>query len=421
MSLILARYLCLSIPLVALLAAARVDRRRAGAGLAFAAAATGVALFNEISGQHAFAVVNGAYRGLPLDLWLGWALLWGPIPVLLRNHLPLPVALALLLWLDALTMPALEPLLVLGPNWLTGEIIGLLTIALPAQLLGRWTDDRSQLIPRVLLQMLVFTTLTLWLVPTVAFTVGDGSWAHLLALPTGALFLLAQIALVSALPALAAVHEFATRGDGTPFPWDPPRRLVTTGPYAYLANPMQVSAVLLVLLLAAATHSTVLAGTALATAAFAVAVAGPHERQDMRARYGYQWRDYRAHVRDWWPRGTPYPGMTAGHVWLDDDCGPCATVRDMLIRNGPVHLTIHPASAYRTVLWRARYEAADGYTLDGAAAVAKALEHTSLLRAYPSWLLIVPGLKPLTQLVVDALIAPPHPALPLSGRMDSDE
>lgn len=53
--------------------------------------------------------------------------------------------------------------------------------------------------------------------------------------------------------------EFVARGNGTPYPWDLPEQLVTTGPYAYLANPMQVSAVLILRLLALGTRSMSLA------------------------------------------------------------------------------------------------------------------------------------------------------------------
>jgi protein-S-isoprenylcysteine O-methyltransferase Ste14 len=414
---ILARYLCLLVPIVALLAAALADRTRsgrAGAGLAFAAAVVGIAALHEIAaatGWYTFAPVDGAYRGMPVDLWLGWAVLWGPVPVLLRRFLPLPVALGLLLWLDVVAMPALDPLLVLGPRWLHGEVLGLLLVALPAQLLGRWTAAGQRLRPRVLLQMTLFTGLLLWLIPTAAFTLTDGGWDRLLTLPAPVLFLLGQTAFLISVPALAAVVEFTVRGGGTPFPWDPPRRLVTTGVYAYLANPMQVSSVLLLLLLAAATRSAGLATATVVAVAFSIAVAGPHERQDLISRYGEAWLDHRREVRDWWPRRTPYLGPVPGRLWLDDDCGPCSAVRDHLLRRSPVNLTIRPAPEYPETLWRARYEGADGYQADGVGAVARGLEHTGLLRAYIGWILLLPVLNGLAQVVADALIAPPHPAL----------
>jgi protein-S-isoprenylcysteine O-methyltransferase Ste14 len=418
-----ARYLCLALPLLAVLAAARWDRdrtARAAALLAFVAAAVGVAALHELSratGWYAFAPVDGAYRGLPVDLWIGWAALWGPLPVLLRRVLPLPVALGLLGWLDAVTMPALDPLLRLGPDWLVGEAVGLLGVALPAQLLGRWSADRRHLSARVLLQLGLFGVLLLWLLPTLAFTLGGGSWARLAELPVSRLVLVAQVALLVATPALAAVREFAVRGGGTPYPWDPPGRFVTTGPYAYLANPMQVGAVALMMLTALVTGSAALAVGAASAVAFSAAVAGPHEDHDLDGRYGQRWRDHRRRVRPWWPRWRPYlPGEPAV-LWLDDDCGPCAAVRRFLERRRPVNLTIMPAARHPAgVLWRAGYTGGDGHRERGVAAVARALEHLHLGWAWLGWLLRLPGIAWLAQLVTDAMIAPPHPCRPAGER-----
>ncbi len=44
----------------------------------------------------------------------------------------------------------------------------------------------------------------------------------------------------------ASLRKFATEGEGTLAPWDPPRRLVVRGPYRYVRNPM-ISGVVLVL------------------------------------------------------------------------------------------------------------------------------------------------------------------------------
>ncbi len=38
--------------------------------------------------------------------------------------------------------------------------------------------------------------------------------------------------------ALACVATFVTRGQGTPAPFDPPRRFVAAGPYRFMRNPM---------------------------------------------------------------------------------------------------------------------------------------------------------------------------------------
>ncbi|WSA86068.1 isoprenylcysteine carboxylmethyltransferase family protein [Micromonospora sp. NBC_01796] len=414
MSLTAVRYTSLVVPVVLMLLARRTDggrRATAGAALAFLTAVVGLAGLHEVSlhtGWYAFAPVDGAYRGFPVDLWLGWAVLWGPLPVLLHRILPVPVALGLLLWLDAIAMPALHPLVVLGPHWLLGEVVGLFAVALPAQLLGRWTARQRRLGARTALQMAVFTGLTLWLVPNVAFELGDGSWGRLTGMPPVVLLVLGQVGLLLAVPALSAVGEFVRRGGGTPFPWDPPRRLVSTGPYAYLGSPMQCGMVPLMLLAALVTGSLTLALAGLAGVAFNYGVARPHERHDLSGRYGQPWRDYHRRVRDWWPRLTPYPDGPPAVLWLDEDCGPCAATAGFLRRRGPVGLTLAPAGAHPAALYRARYEAADGYRADGVAAVARGLEHVNLGWAYLGWLLRLPGIGWLAQVVTDAMIAPPH-------------
>ncbi|BCJ42223.1 hypothetical protein GCM10010168_87790 [Actinoplanes ianthinogenes] len=408
----LVRYLSLLLPAAALLGAVRgTDRAtRAGAFLAFLAAALGVAALHELAGLGAwwgFAAVDGAYRGMPIDLWLGWAALWGPIPVLLHRRLRLPVTLGVLLWIDLLAMPRLEPLLTLGPHWLRGEFLGLLAVALPAQLLGRWTAADRQLYARVVLQMILFTGLILWLLPTAVLTLAGGAWPRL---PGPALTVVAQVAAVLGLPAVAAVREFAVRGGGTPFPWDPPRRLVTTGPYAYVANPMQLSMVAELTLLAVVARSPALAAAALGAVAFSAAVAAPHERGDLGDRHGDGWLAYRHQVRDWLPRARPYRAIEPARIWLDDDCGPCAATRDLMAARTPVRLDLVPAATHPTTLWRAKYATADGYSATGVVAVASAFDHLGIGWAYLGWFLRLPAVHQLAQLITDAQIAPPHPA-----------
>ena len=58
----------------------------------------------------------------------------------------------------------------------------------------------------------------------------------------GALLVLLGLSL-----AVWTVRLFVSRGEGTPGPWDPPKKLVVLGPYRHVRNPM-ISGVLLILL-----------------------------------------------------------------------------------------------------------------------------------------------------------------------------
>lgn len=411
---ILIRYACLLLPIATVLVASRFDRTRpgrAGAMLAGIGVMIGVGAQHEVAklaGWWSFAPVDGAFRGLPVDLWLGWGLLWGAAPVLLRRFVPVPAVLIGLFWLDLVAMPRMAPLLELGPHWIVGELAGLLFVALPAILAGRWSADRSHLWPRVGLQMAIFAGLGLWLTPLAAFELGGGAW------PREQVSTLVQIGCLIGVPAVTAVFEFARRGGGTPYPWDPPRWLVTTGPYAYVANPMQASMVVLLGFLAMVSRSWTLGLAAAWAAAFSMAVAAIHEREQLRGRHGQRWVDYRGQVRDWVPRLRPYCAVPAV-LFLDYGCGPCSAVRDQLARRRPVGLTLADAAAHPQVLWRARYEAADGYVANGIVAVARGMEHVHLGWACAGWLLRLPGIAWLAQQISDALIVPPHPADPGGG------
>ncbi|MDR7279790.1 protein-S-isoprenylcysteine O-methyltransferase Ste14/predicted DCC family thiol-disulfide oxidoreductase YuxK [Catenuloplanes atrovinosus] len=413
--LVLARYATVLVPLVLVLIGLRVERTRDGRAAALLAgisAAVGISALDPVArtaGWWSFAPVDGAFHGMPVDLWLGWAALWGALPVLFRRVLPWPLTVPLLAWLDLIAMPRLAPLLVLGERWWIGELIGAAGVMLPSVLLGVAVAERRWLTARVLGQLVVFAGLTLWLFPRVAFTFDGATW------PREHLAVWAQLALLLSIPALLAVREFATRGRGTAYPWDPPDRLITTGPYAYVANPMQLSVVALMLLLAVAAGSWAMVVAAVVAVAFSAAVAEPHERAALAARHGDEWRAYRRRVRDWWPRWTPYVDGPEPVLWLDADCGPCAATAAFLRDRRPHGLVVAPAGEHPGVIWRAEYAGAGGHVAHGVAAVARGLEHLHLGWAYTGWFLRLPGVDAVAQAVVDAFVAPPHPAGTVDG------
>lgn len=110
-----------------------------------------------------------------------------------------------------------------------------------------------------------------------------------LALGGGALWLWATIVLVA-------------RGDGTPLPLDPPRRLVVSGPYRHLRNPMHLGLVAFFLGEALLFRSPVFVGIVAVGAAGLAAYARWREDPVLSERFGARYAAYRAEVPGWLPR-----------------------------------------------------------------------------------------------------------------------
>ncbi|TQN33001.1 protein-S-isoprenylcysteine O-methyltransferase Ste14 [Haloactinospora alba] len=393
-------------PLLALLAVAArrpptpVDT--AGAVVATAWSGLGVFLLNQAApalewwSLHADGAV---VRGTPVDLWLGWALLWGALPALLLRDLPTVPVLAGLTWLDVATMPLAGPVVRLGEGWLVGELAGVVTCLGPAAALSALTRSGRNPALRSGTQALLAGALTLALP---LYLLG--------AEPTGPSWRVAagaQLVAGTVLPGLAAAREFAAAGRGTPLPYDPPRRLVTSGPYGYLRNPMQVSvaaAYAAYALLAADVR--VLAGVA--TAAGYGALATWHENGRLHRRFGEDWRRYRAGVRPWLPRIRPYPGRDPATLYVAGSCGMCSELGRWLASRRPVALRLRPAEEHHRPLERLTYEGGHGLRVCGVAALARALEHLHLGWALFGWAIALPGLRHFLQLAADAAGAGPR-------------
>lgn len=355
----------------------------------------GVLAVERVTDLWVFAPAPTTFAGMPLETSLGWALAWGALPALAGGH---PVLWwAGLGWLDLVVMPRLEPLVSLGPRWLAGEALLLVLVLAPALLLG-WATRLGRWLPaRVVLQGLTFTGLVLWLAPEVAFARDGTRWADVLDHSLAGRTLLLTGAVVVAVPALAAVAELARAGGGTPWPWDPPDRLVTTGPYAYVANPMQLGTAALMTLLALAAGSWWWGAASLVTVAFSAAVAEPHERRHLASRWpGYA--AWRSEVRAWRPRWRP-PSVPAT-LWVSEECGTCRAVGAGLASLHPHGLVFRAAEDAGVRLTRMRWV---GPATDrGVAALARALEHVSLPLAWLGWLVRLPGVVTAVQVVADA-------------------
>lgn len=92
------------------------------------------------------------------------------------------------------------------------------------------------------------------------------------------------------------------RGKGPYVEFDPPQRLVTTGPYAWSRNPIVVCIVVMLLGLGLARSSLGITLLAVIVALLAYVQVTRVEERRLAARFGDEYATYRARVPRWWPR-----------------------------------------------------------------------------------------------------------------------
>lgn len=167
---------------------------------------------------------------------------------------------------------------------------------------------------RAVIVAAIFVSLWTWFVPR-WFAMSKG--VTLMPQPGIAAIVLMAI---GALIMIKCVWDFAWTGRGTPAPFDPPRRLVVTGLYRYVRNPMYVGMGFFLvgeaLLLPAITREmlTLLVVLWLAVTIFILV----YEEPTLRKSFGDDYLEYCRNVRRWLPRLTPFqqprdPGMISGH------------------------------------------------------------------------------------------------------------
>jgi protein-S-isoprenylcysteine O-methyltransferase Ste14 len=340
------------------------------------------------------------FLGMPLELYLGWAVLWGALPQLAFARLHAAIVLGVMAIIDPLAMPELSPVLVLEPGWLIGEACGLLLCFLPAHYLAQWTAEDSHVRARVALQATTFVSILLLLIPGAILSATGDNWGGLFRWSPVVNGLFAQGLVLLGLPGWTAAIEFARHG-GTPIPFDPPPRLVITGPYAYVASPMQCSAVLVLLAWGAWLGSWWVAATGAVAIAYGAGLANWSEGQDLAQRFGANWQLYRRQVRSWWPRWRPVARQPAT-LYIAGGCERCSQVRRWYESRGTVGLDIVDAELHPSRdLQRVTY-VSGCIEDDGVAALARALGHIHLGWACAGWAMQLPVVAEFVQLLVDA-------------------
>ena len=153
-----------------------------------------------------------------------------------------------------------------------------------------------------LLPFTVAVLVPVWIARAYGVALSPGGSAYRVALQAGGAMLIAIGAVLFA----ASLSRFASEGEGTLAPWDPPRRLVVRGPYRWVRNPM-ISGVVFVLfgeaaVLASRPHA-VWALTFLAANAIYIPLL---EEPMLEERFGASYAEYRRHVPRFVPRLRPW-------------------------------------------------------------------------------------------------------------------
>ena len=364
-----------------------------------------VQMLNAKAGWWRFTDGSLWFAGMPLELYIGWWIAWGLLPQIALRRLPLGMSAACMVALDLIVMPLSAPVVVLGPWWLAGEAVAAVVVLAPALCIARWTLEDTRLRLRSWMQIATSGGVFLYLLPEIAFAVrSDRGWEPLLAMPGWERQIALQLIALLALPGLGAVMEFAERGGGTPIPFDPPVRLVTSGIYRYCANPMALSCTVVLLAWAGLLRNGWLLLSPLVSVIYSAGIADWDEGEDMQRRFGEPWRTYRAAVRNWMPRWRPYHAGDPARLYLAASCGPCSELWNWIAARRPVGLELLPAESLPFgSIRRMRYVPGDGAaSLEGVRAMGRALEHLNLGWAIAGIALRLPLVWQFVQVLMDA-------------------
>lgn len=157
--------------------------------------------------------------------------------------------------------------------------------------------------------VLLLPGVVLVLVPTVLVWAsrGGAGAAHLVS-PVQAAFWIGAIAVVAGLGlAVWTMTLFTIYGQGgSPAPWNPPRTFVVRGPFRHVRNPMILSVFSILLAEALLLQSWPIAAWLLLFISANAIYMPLVEEPGLEARFGDDYRSYKAQVPRWLPRRRPW-------------------------------------------------------------------------------------------------------------------
>jgi protein-S-isoprenylcysteine O-methyltransferase Ste14 len=196
-----------------------------------------LACFSVRNGWLSFPSGSVRFYDVPIDLMMGQSLFLGFVLFSLCKNKP---------WMFIISSAALD--LFINSSALVNINAGspalwtwiLILITAGSYFLSSSTVFDRHIYARSTQQSVCWVSILAWFFPSMIFQNDGHSWLRVLerSWPMNAIYLFPLT--IPGIIIVFALREFAVTGDGTAFPYDPPKRLVSTGIYAYISNPMQI-------------------------------------------------------------------------------------------------------------------------------------------------------------------------------------
>lgn len=337
---------------------------------------------------------------LPFNIYFLWNVLWGIIPVFFFKGKYLLFMSLLMFWLDILIMPELEKigLLTLSKNWLLGEFLLIICVFTPSYYWAYCSYNNKHNGVRALFQITIMIGIFFIGLPFILESYGliDPIKIH------SAPFTF-QLLIIIVFPSLVAVFDLVKKGKGTPFPYDPTKKLIKTGIYAYCRNPIQWSFTLIFIPLSIYYSTFYFLIGSIFSIAYAFGISDYQEYDNMKKRYGNDWNEYKKNVPKWrflWkPKAIP-----KGEIFFDTNCNQCSQIKEWLLSSNAINLDIKASFKFpKGSILQVTYVDHNGIEFKSVNAIACSLEHINLAYATLGWFMRFPLINYILQLIIDTM------------------
>jgi protein-S-isoprenylcysteine O-methyltransferase Ste14 len=351
-------------------------------------------------GWWSYVDVPFAYHDLPLSIWFGWAIAWGLAAPLVPFRGGVLLLFALIV--DLLLMPSMAPLLTLNPGWVLGEFLALSLILLPGVLLYKWTIVNKFLRLRVALQGIIFFAFVGFLLPDLILNHAEGRSFFFAERHPFTRGLQMNLMFFWVVLGLSAVSEFIRHGEGTPIPYDSPRRIVRTGLYAYISNPMQLCTTGGLLTYAWILDSWGMICAAMMVVVYSLGIALPSEGVDLTKRFGDAWQRYIQGRKSFLLYPKPYPQEVPSVIHFGKNCKTCSFLSAWLRSKNTSGLVFKDAESFTGRRLTRLIYIQNGVSYEGVNAFARGISHIHLGWAVVACFICFPGISFVLQLIADA-------------------